>query len=233
MEPYFRVELAGLDAGLIAEMLSLYGAIGAAYAGIEEQCVSNTPGSGNSQATPDGPACPPGLKGTGFKYALGLPNDGPKVGIKADCKAITFDIDFPFYKAKSPNGLVEFGLGGFAQVEMEYAGNWTVFMGGKGSLSVGGVGGQEKVGIYVKGNVADGATEMGGRVAFDGTAKAGDYTISQKGDSMDFVVIPAPAAPKLGPGLRQFRAPPQFVGIQKGFPSAGRPSRVALGTVFR
>jgi tetratricopeptide (TPR) repeat protein len=206
VEAYVRSWLTEADVSMVLEVWNCYGTINAGIAGIiHETCLADGNGVGNMIPQPNLIPCPPALKGVGFKYALGLPGDGPKVGAKVDCNGVTFDIDFPFLKAKAPSGLIEYGAGGFGQVEMKWGGEWNVFMGLKGNLGVGGVHGQEKVGIYVKGNVQDGATELGGRVAFEGQAKAGDYTISQKGESMDFAIIPAPKPEKLGPGLKGFR----------------------------
>jgi len=46
---------------------------------------------------------------------------------------------------------------------------------------------------------------LGGRVQFDQQTKLGGTAITKSGESMDFVIIPAPKAPKLGPGLKGFR----------------------------
>ena len=209
-EAYTRSWLTELDVQMVLDVWQCYGPINAGIAGIiHEECLADGNGTYNLPSQPNLVPCPPGLKDAGFKYSLGLPDNGtslgPKVGAKVGCSGITFEVEFPLVKAKAPSGLIEYGAGGFAQVEMEWGGSWTVFAGAKGSISIGPAGVTEKSGIYVKGKVGEGATEMGGRVQFDAQGKAGDYTISNKMDKMDFTIIPAPTPPKLGPGLKSFK----------------------------
>jgi hypothetical protein len=210
VEAYVKSWLTELDVQMVVDIWNCYGPINSGIAGIiHDECLTDGDGNFTTFTQPNLVPCPPGLKDAGFKYSLGLPDNGPnlgpKVGAKVGCSGITFEVEFPLLKAKAPSGLIEYGAGGFAQVEMKWGGSWTVFAGAKGSVGVGAAGVSEKAGIYVKGSVGEGATEMGGRVQFDAQGKAGDYTISNKMDQMDFTIIPAPSAPKLGPGLKAFK----------------------------
>ena len=205
VEAYVRSWLTELDMTMLLDMLACYGPINAGIAGIiHEECLTDGTGSGATVPQPNLIPCPPGLKGLAFSYTISIP-DGPNFGAEVNCDGVSFSIDANVLKAELPGGLAEFSLGGFAQVDMKWGGEWSVFAGFGGSAGAAGFGGQEKAGMYIKGNVQDGATELGGRVGFDQQSKFGGTAITNSGEPMDFVIIPAPKAPKLGPGLKGYR----------------------------
>jgi hypothetical protein len=205
VEAYVRSWLTEADVSMVLDVWNCYGPINAGIAGVvHEECLTEGTGTGATVPQPNLLPCPAGLKGLAFSYTVGLP-EGPNFGAEVSCDGVSFSVDANVLKAELPGGLAEFSLGGFAQVDMKWGGEWSVFAGFGGSAGAAGIGGQEKAGMYVKGNVQDGATELGGRVQFDQQTKLGGTAITKSGESMDFVIIPAPKAPKLGPGLKGFR----------------------------
>lgn len=204
-----RTTLAGHSAALISSMTTAYGATVAPAGTIYLACAGADGDAGGAYAEPEeGPTCPDGMRNMAFKYAFEVPGvkhgHSPKLGVQADCDKFTVDIEYDLLGVDG--ALAEFGLGGFAQVEMYRNGEWSLFMGPRAGGSIGGSGGTLKDGIWVKA-AADGTiTELGGKIAAESTMRLpGGESISAPVDEMVFNLLPEPPKPVRGPRLKAFR----------------------------
>ncbi len=201
-----RTGLAGHSLGLIADMLNVYSATAAG--GSIPECFASDDAEPGLYVEPDeGPTCPDGMRNMAFKYAFELKRPGgragPKVGLQVDCEKFTVDIEWDLVQVDG--ALVEFGLGGFGQVEMYRSGEWSLFMGPKVSGAIGGSGGSFKDGIWVKAQANGTITELGGKVAADASMGASGHTLNAPVDEMVFNLLPEPPKPKRGPAMRSYR----------------------------
>lgn len=202
-----RSELAARSLGLISSMLDGYGTVQAQVGDLA--CAARDEAAEGSEAEVEGgPSCPSGMRNMAYKFAFELPGKRagprPKLGFQVDCEKIALDLELDLVAVDG--GLAEFGLGGFAQIEMYHSGEWSLFMGPRVGGSIGGSGASFKDGLWVKA-AADGTiTELGGRVSADATLRTprGD-SLNAPVDDMVFNLLPEPPKPQRGPRIKAFR----------------------------
>jgi tetratricopeptide (TPR) repeat protein len=154
------------------------------------------------QSGPQGPDCAQMTGGLSLEFSFELPSGG-KVGVSADCDKLGLSVEQNI--AGASGALAEFGLGGFAELEISRKGGYTIFAGAKGSASAGGMGGSVKSGLYISGRSNGEVTEIGGKVSVGTSAGAAGPSISKSVDDMTFNLLPTPPRPARGPSLGTFR----------------------------
>lgn len=194
-----RAEIEGMNLGLLATTIGLYGF----PADLVKECPEEFVEMFATIVPPAAPAdpCTTLFGNMTLDHKIAMPNGvpGPSFDVSIGCKEIKVDGKFNLVNAKAPGGLGQFQAGARVSASFKRGQGFDLYAGVGADAKVLGRSGGARAGVFASGD-AQGLTDAGGRVKLnrvDGTK-----------ETMDFGLMPKPATAARGPRLKNFWAPP-------------------------